>query len=84
MSIPPPKNISLLSKDISLYLSPVTASKTHPVPFPPVNEIFLTDSISKSCWSMRTFSTEPDKIGSASACSPELLSIIIFGGLIMS
>ena len=42
MSIPPPKNISLLSNDNSLYLSPVTASKTHPVPFPPV---MVTDGV---------------------------------------
>ena len=84
MSIPPPKNTSLLSNLNSLDLSPNTASKTHPLPLPPVNEIFFTDSISKSCGSIRIFSTDPDKIGSACAWSPVLVSTIIFGGLMIS
>jgi len=84
LSIPPPKNISLLSKDKSLNLSPRTGSSEQPFPFPPVSDMFVTALISKSCGSTNIFSTLPVIIGSTRAVVPELASIVIFGGLTTS
>ena len=81
LSIPPPNNISLLSKDKSLNLAPKTGSSEQPFPFPPVSDIFVTALISKSCGSTNIFSTLPVIIGSTKAVVPELDSIVIVGGL---
>ena len=84
LSIPPLKNISLLSNDISLNLAPKTGSKTHPLPLPPVSDILVTDCMSKSCGSTNIFSTLPEIIGSTNAVTPVLASTVIDGGFITS
>ena len=70
IDIPPLKKISLLSNSNSLNLGPVIASKTQPLPLPPVRLISVTSSISKSWGSTKTSSTDPSKIGSTKAVSP--------------
>ena len=86
ISIPPLKNISLLSNSKNLFLSPKTGSNIHPEPFPPVNEIFEIDLISKSCGSTRQSTTLPWIIGSIFASTPPagLDSTFITGGFITS
>ena len=76
--------MSLLSNEISLNLAPKTGSSKQPLPFPPVSDMLIIDSISKSCGSTKTFSTEPDKIGSTNAVTPLLDSTIIWGGFNIS
>ena len=84
MSIPPLKNIFLLSNSINLFLIPTTGWRTHPPPLPPVKDILLTLSISKSCGSTITSFTVPFKIGSIRAVVPEEFSTLIIGGLTIS
>ena len=84
LSIPPLKNISLLSNDISLNLAPKAGSNTHPLPLPPVSDIFVIDCMSKSWGSTNIFSTLPEIIGSTNAVMPELASTLMIGGLITS
>ena len=86
-SIPPPKNISLLSNSSSLTLAPSIGSRRHPEPLPPTISKEITSSISKSCGSIKTSLTVPVIIGSTNAVVPLLTSgdaIVIFGGLTTS
>ena len=57
---------------------------THPLPLPPVSDIFVTDFISNSWGSTKTDFTVPCIIGSAAAPTPLLVSIPIMGGLTTS
>ena len=86
MSTPPLKNISLLSNSKNLFLSPKTGFNTHPEPLPPVNEMFETSLISKSCGSTRQSTTLPWIIGSIFASIPpaKFESTFITGGFITS
>ena len=61
-------------------------SRRHPEPFPPVNDILLTLSISKSWGSTNTSLTVPLRIGSTNAVvpAPTLSSTVILGGFITS
>ena len=84
MSIPPLKNIFLLSKSINLFLIPTTGCNTHPDPFPPVRDTLLTSSISNSWGSTIISLTLPDMIGSIKASIPVELSTSKAGGFITS
>ena len=85
ISIPPLKNISLLSNSIKRLRLPRTGCKTHPLPLPPVNEILVIDSISNSWGSTNTSLTVPWIIGSTAApIPPTLVSIPTMGGFSMS
>ena len=80
MSIPPPKNISLLSNSIVLNLLPTTGCNLHPDPLPPDNEILSTASISKFWGSTRISFTVPFITGSTKAGFPVKFSTSIMGG----
>ena len=84
ISIPPLKNISLLSNSIDLFLIPTTGCRTHPEPLPPVIEIFFTDAISKFCGSTIISLTLPFTTGWTNALVPDDFSTLIEGGLITS
>ena len=47
-SIPPPRDKGRVSNNTSLNLPPITGFNSHPLPFPPLNVIETTLSISKS------------------------------------
>ena len=75
----------LASNSTSLNLSPITGSRTHPEPFPPVIDTEITLSMSKSWGSTKTFFTVPVIIGSTKAVTPVPGDDIeILGGLIIS
>ena len=84
MSIPPLKNIFLLSNSMNLFLTPITGCRTHPVPLPPVRDMLVTSSTSKSWGSTITSLTVPFNIGSISAVVPEEFSTLTTGGLTIS
>ena len=84
MSIPPLKNIFLLSKSINLFLIPTTGCSTHPDPLPPVSDTLLTSWISNSWGSTIISLTLPDTTGSINASVPVELSISKTGGFTTS
>ena len=84
ISTPPLKNTSLLSNSNSLFRVPNIGCNKHPLPLPPVNEILVTWSISKSWGSTNTSLTEPCIIGSTAAPTPVLVSIPTIGGFNIS
>ena len=84
ISIPPLKNIFLLSNSINLFLIPTTGWSTQPEPFPPVIETLITFSISKFWGSTIISFTLPVIIGSTNADVPDEFSTLIVGGLTIS
>ena len=84
MSKLPPKNKFLLSKNKSLNLAPKMGLSKQPDPLPPVNDILVTDSISKSWGSTNIFLTLPSIIGSTKAVVPAPVSTWITGGFTTS